>query len=170
MQQSLPILPTDRYSCSLSFATISGHSSIVVVRGDLSDGLGIRPLYTFSPTGQLGSINLHALPTRIPLSSPLIAVLNPGILPRWVPSATGVVYNNPINPHLPPFSIQLTPHQPPELGGGIGFRITVAPGRYIDLSLVTGTATSRRTTRSRLYRVRAQVVSFNDCTPTISSR
>jgi hypothetical protein len=54
------------------------------------------------------------------------------------------------------FNIQLTPLQPPELGGGIGFRITVRPGKYIDLSLVTGTATSP----SRLYRVRAQVVSF----------
>jgi len=167
MQQSLPTLPAARYSCSLSFTTISGHSSVVIVHGDLSDGLGIRPLYTFSPTGQLGSINLHALPTQIPLSSPLIAVLNPGLLSPWVtPSATGVVYNDPINPHLAPFGIQLTPLQPPELGGGIGFRITVAPGRHYDLSFVTGTATSP----SRLYRVRAQVVSFNDCTPTVSYR
>jgi hypothetical protein len=167
MQQSLPILPAARYSCSLSFVTISAHSLVAIVEGDLSDGSGIRPLYTFSQMDQPGNIYLHALPTHIPLSSPLIAVLNPGLISPWeIPSATTVFYNDPINPHSASFSIQLTPLQPPELGGGIGFRIAVAPGRYIDLSLVTGTATSR----SRLYRVHAQVVSFNDCTPTVSSR
>ena len=167
MQHSLPILPIARYSCSLAFTMISGDYSVVIVHGDLS-GLGIRPLYTFSFSGQLGSIDLHALPTHIPLSSPLIAVLNPDLQSGWeTPSATGVVYNDPINPPLAAFNIQLTLLQPPELGGGIGFRITVRPGRYIDLSLVTGTATKP----SRLYRVpRAQVVSFNDCTPTVSSR
>ena len=37
----------------------------------------------------------------------------------------------------------------------------MGPGRYIDLSLVADTVMSP----SRLYRVRARVVSFNDCTP-----
>ena len=160
MQQSLiPTLPASRYSCSLFFATISGHGSVVIVDGDLSDGLGIRPLYTFSPAAQqlqLGAIELHAIPTHIPLSSPLIAVLQPGLPLPWLsPSAIHVDYRNP-NPRLAPFIIQHTPLQPPELGGGIGFRITVAPGRHIDLSLVTGTATSL----TRQYRVRAQFVSL----------
>ena len=138
MQQSLPTLqvPATYYSCSFSFTMVSGHSSVVIVHSDLSDGLGIRPLYTFLPMGQLGNINLHALLTQIPLSSPLIAILNPGLLSPWVtPSATGVIYNNLIIPNLAPFSIQLTPLQPLVLGGGIGFRIT------IDLSLVASTST-----------------------------
>jgi hypothetical protein len=164
MQHSLPILPKARYSCSLAFITISGDFSVVIVNRNLS-GSGIRPLYTFSFSANLGCINLHALPTQIPLSSPLITILNPALVSPWVtPSTTGVVYNNPINPRLAPFNLQLTPLQPPELGGGIGFRITVGPGRYIDLSLAKGTATSR----FRVYRVRAQVVFVNDCTPTVS--
>lgn len=98
------------------------------------------------------------------LCRPPLLVLNPDLLSPWVtPSATDVVYNDPINPQL---YIQLTPLQPPDLGGGIGFRIAVGPGRYIDLRHVTGTATSP----SRLYRVRAQAVTFNDCTPTVSPK
>ena len=96
-QQSLPIA---RYSCSLAFTTISGDYSVVIVHGDLS-GLGIRPLYTFSFSGRLGGIDLHALPTHVPSVEAL-------------------------------FNIQLPPLRPPELGAGIGFRITVGPGRYIE--------------------------------------
>lgn len=156
MQQSLPTLPASRYSCSLSFATI-GHAGIVTVIGDLSDGLGLRHLYTFSPTGQ-GSIDVHALPTHIPLSSTLIAVLNPNLQSPWeTPSETGTVYNNAINARPAPFNtavnipslVQYMPLHLPELGGGIGFRIRAWSGRDIDLSIVTGTATSK----TRLYRV-----------------
>jgi len=104
----------------------------------------------------LSSFDL-AVSTFMPFRHMLL-VLNPNLV---TPSATDVVYNDPITPQL---YIQLTPLQPPDLGGGIGFRITVGPGRYIDLRLVTCTATSP----SQLYRVRAQAVTFNDCTPTVS--
>jgi len=117
-----------------------------MVTGDLFDGLRLRNLYTFSQTVQ-GSIEVHALPTHIPLTSPLIAVLYPNLLSPWkTPSETRVVYHNAINPGPAPFNnavnipslVQYITLQLPELGGGIGFRISAWLGTDIDLSIVTG--------------------------------
>jgi hypothetical protein len=157
MQHSLPILPIARYSCSLAFTTISGDYSVVIVHGDLS--AWVSDPFTHFPSGQLGSIDLHALPTHIPLSSPLIAVLNPDLQSGWVtPSATGVVYNDPINPPLAAFNNMVnnlfnTPLQLPELGGGIGFRISSEARKIYRPEHCHWHSYEP----SRLYRVRAQV-------------
>jgi len=152
MQQSLPMLPASSYPCSLSFATIR-HAGIVIVTGDLSDGMGVRGLYTFSL--EQGFIEVHALPTRIPLASTLIAVLHPNVNSPWrTPSDTSVAYRNAINPRTPAGDTANIPslvQDTLQLGAGSGFRISMWSGRDIDLSIVTGTARSM----FRVYRVRA---------------
>ena len=111
MQQSSPTLLIARYSCSLSFTTtrIWRHCHQRCHSPWRPISLGYQTLYTFSSSDQLGSIDLHALLTHIPLSSPLITVLNPDLLSPWAtPSATGAVQNDPINLHLSPFDIAST--------------------------------------------------------------
>jgi hypothetical protein len=136
---------------------LRGIGATPTVSGDLSDGLGLRDLYTFSPTGQ-GSIEVHALPTR----STLIAVLNPNLQSLWTtPSETGIVYNNAIDPRPAPFNNAVNiplPRSRHAISTSRAYREhwfsdqhVVRKGSDIDLSIVTGTTTSKY----RVYRVRA---------------
>lgn len=136
---------------------------IVTVTGDLSDNNGPRALYSFSPSVQ-GSIEVYAFPSHVPLATTLIAVLRPTSISWGTPSDIRVDYHNlnAISPHTQTGNnneafVQRTPLQPPELGGGIGFRIRTWSGKDIDLSsIVPDTATYRIATR--LYRLTRPIV------------